>query len=421
MKKLLIISQVFWQKHTWNRWELLTDLYPDIDITLLAPKIWTDLDGKNYTFGNAIIGRGEAYEKERFRVRLIDMRKIYYFDWLSFNIFNEIRKCQPDLVYYIGHEMQDPLIETIFASKLFAPNAKIAAFSMRGRSYKINYGKSWKQAIIKNHNKLKWNIIKKYCDALFCHYPDARRTFREDSYTRPIYIQTQIGVNSSVFIRNEIARRSIRDKYKLGDNFVFGSATRFTADKGVFEVIKALPSRGNWRYLMLGAGNKDEEDAIRSEIVKLGLHDKVITPGFINPTEMPDYLSAMDCAIHVPRTTPQWVETFSLALVQAMSSGLPVIGNTSGSVPYQLGKEGIIVPEGDIDELRAKMIHLIDNPDEARSIGLKMRERVIRCFDITHLAHCFHSTMIDIIAGSYNPNKVDMAEFSPRDWENKVN
>lgn len=420
--KLLVLSHAFREKRFCERWHLMSQLYyPDIDVTLLGPRYWQWGKDKNYTFGNPSLQKGVAWEEGRFRVRLIDMRQNHYFDWLSFELIKEILIIKPDMVYFIGNHLQFPLLETIIVTKLFARKTKIAAFSMRGLPNRFYYKPSddFKTKIIKQIDKLKWIIVKRHCDAIFCHFPHARQLFIKEGFSKPIYVQTQIGVDTSMYRFDKVARKRVREKYKIYDSFVFGSATRFSADKGLFEILKALPKKGNWRYLMLGSGTIEEEQAIQSEILRLGLRDKVITPGFIDWREMPAYWSAMDCALHVPRTTEDWVETFSLALVQAMSTGIPVIGNTSGSVPYQLGENGIVVPEGDVDALRGQMIQMMNNPDEARRIGVFMRQRVLQCFDITHLSHCFFSTMKDVINNSFKSEKIDMAEFFPREWETK--
>ena len=104
-----------------------------------------------------------------------------------------------------------------------------------------------------------------------------------------------------------------------------------------------------------------------------------------------------------------------------MSTGLPIIGNTSGSVPYQLGNSGIIVPEGDIKTLQAQMKRLLDDPAEALRIGELMRQRALNCFDITHLTHCFYHTIRDILDGKFDPQKMDSTNFNPCTWEVRRN
>ncbi|UKI39499.1 MAG: glycosyltransferase [Alistipes putredinis] len=131
--------------------------------------------------------------------------------------------------------------------------------------------------------------------------------------------------------------------------------------------------------------------------------------GFVDWYDMAKYWNAVDCAVHVPRTTPKWVETFSLAAVQPQITKKPVIGNTSGSVPYQIGFENMIVPEGDIDALRQKLIEMMNNPNQAREIGMKMYERSHNSFEIRHLNELFYQTIQDIVKGVYDENKIDMA------------
>ena len=62
-------------------------------------------------------------------------------------------------------------------------------------------------------------------------------------------MQTQVGVNQEWFYRDDLKRQAIREKYNLGDAFVFGSATRFTPDKGLDDIIDALPDDGNWNNI----------------------------------------------------------------------------------------------------------------------------------------------------------------------------
>lgn len=60
-------------------------------------------------------------------------------------------------------------------------------------------------------------------------------------------MQTQVGVNGEWFHEDSAARIEIREKYAIPDNtYVFGSATRFTQDKGVDTILEALSSDGDF-------------------------------------------------------------------------------------------------------------------------------------------------------------------------------
>ena len=203
--------------------------------------------------------------------------------------------------------------------------------------------------------------------------------------------------------------KEIRDKYNLGDSYVFGSASRFTPDKGIDDILSALPKEGNWKYLMMGTGSEEDLNRLKRLVEANGLQDKVIMTGFVDWYDMTKYWNAVDCAIHVPHTTPKWVETFSLSVIQPQITRKPIIGNDSGSVPYQIGFKDMIVPEGDVKALSDKISWVLYNQTEAKHIGEKMYDRVHNSFTVEHLNDLFYATLMDILKGVYDEGKVDMA------------
>ena len=178
------------------------------------------------------------------------------------------------------------------------------------------------------------------------------------------------------------------------------------------QVLDALPVDGDWKYLLMGSGLPEEIEDVRQKISERGLEDRIILPGFIEWEDMPAHLNAADCMIHFTQTTDLWEETFSLALVQAMAVRLPVIGSSSGSVPYQIGPDGIIVDESDISGLHEKLQWAIYHPEQMKSIGEKLYQRTIRSFSIGHLNNLFYATVNDILNGIYDGDKEDMANAS---------
>lgn len=417
MIKIVIISHNFRKDIFCKRWRMLAQKNKDLDITLLAPEQWKEGQDKNYSFGFMREDRGEEKEEDNFHIKLIDMTQHKYISWTSKKLGSIIRSIRPDIIFHIGTHLQESLLECIFFKNLFCSSSKIVAFSMRGPQECIYMPKGrtgWKyfrSKIFYYYRKLKLFLVKKNCDSILCHYPDAVRIFLEENFNMPIYIHTQIGVDTEYFKPNIMFRQKIRNKYNLDQAFVFGSAVRFTEDKGVIDIIKALPQNGNWKYLLMGAGNEEETEHIKTALRERNIEDKVIMTGFIEWEEMNQYFNAIDCAIHVPHTTEHWVETFSLAVVQAMATMKPVIGNTSGSVPYQIGKDGIIVCEGDQEELQNAIEYILFHPIEAEEIGRKMRERAEQCFSIEHLTACIAPIFKDIQKGIYDKEKMDMCTY----------
>jgi glycosyltransferase involved in cell wall biosynthesis len=420
MIKLIIINHTFQKPEFYKRWKCLTEKHKDIDITLLAPVEWAWGEEKTLTFGSTEYLQGTIVDEERFRIHLIDTKKDKMGEWRSVKLDEEILSARPDIVYFIGGHTAAPLMQIInLRNKYHYDNMKIMAFSMRGHTPTIDF-KGSEPGIRKYVNTVgKYFILgprvkkcNKYCDVIFCHYPAALKAFRDEGFKKPIYMQTQVGVDPDVFGPNMTSRKKIRDKYNLGDSFVFGSASRFHYSKGLSEIVQALPSEGDWKYLMMGWGRDDEVDKIKNEIANRGFEDKIILTGFIdNWTDMAEHWNALDCAVHTPLTTSRWEETFSLALVQAMITGLPVIGSNSGSVPYQIGEEGILCEEGNIEEMRKQMLRMMNNTEERNSIGEKMRKRALECFNIYYLDELFYLTIQDLLNGIYDPQKIDMTKY----------
>lgn len=420
MIRIVIINHTFQKPEFCKRWEILANSHQDLDITLLAPIKWEWGKVRTQTYGKVFTINGEAVEKDNFHVHLIDTKEDRLGEWTSKKMVEEIVHIHPDVVYFIGGHVAAPVMQLIRTKKKYKLNdMRIIAFSMRGHTPTIDF-KRTEPGIKKYINLIGKCVIlgprikksNKYCDAIFCHYPDAYKAFRDEGYDKPLYIQTQVGVDPDIFGPNKESRKKIRDKYNLGDAFVFGSASRFQDSKGLHEIIRALPENGNWKYLMMGWGREDEVESIKKEIKKRNFQDKVILTGYIdNWKDMAEHWNALDCAIHAPLTTLRWEETFSLALVQAMITGLPVIGSNSGSVPYQIGPDGIVVEEGNIDAMRNQMIHMMNSPEDRNSIGRAMRKRAVECFSIYHLDELFYVTLQDIMKNIYDEKKIDMAEF----------
>lgn len=418
--KIIMINESFSSPIFYRRWELFAEKYKNVDLTLLTPDVIDRKIGKA-TFGHEVHREGKEVEKSNFHIRLFT-RKKNPLGWTSPDFKHYLLTIKPDVVYNIGSHNQFSLYQLIHLTKKYLPSSKVISFSMRGPVFDADHFKDKCKPLSKYlirrfgayyYMKLALRYFNKNCDAVFCHYPDAVECFKREGYKGPIYMQTQVGVNPELFHKDEMARYEIRKKYGISDDtWLFGSATRFTIDKGIDDIVNALPKEGNWKYFMMGSGPKRDIDRLSNLIKRRGLEDKIIMTGFIPLIEMPKYWNAIDCMIHVPHTAYSWVETFSIALVQNMITQNPVIGSDSGSVPYQIGPDGIIVPEQNIKALTEKIQWVMNHRVEAREIGKKMFKRANNCFGIFHLNDMFYDTIIqDIIPGKYDIHKSDMVDY----------
>ena len=405
--KLLVVATNLNRKKFWRRWQYLKDCDRDLEIVILSPKRYEDGTKAAYSFGFVEVHEGATYMEERFKVVPIDVRQNRLGGWSSKDIVPNIKREKPDVVYYIGTHASLSLSQAIKGARVVG--AKMYVFTMRGDLARIK-NLSLKHKLIRAYNDAITKRNVKGSDAIFVHYPDAITAFRNEGYRGPIFINTQIGVDTSYFTFKKDGRDRIRAALGIEDCFVFGSASRFNEEKGVLDIIEALPRDKKIKCMLLGSGSESEIKAIRDKAAECGVEDQILMPGLIDWAELPDYLSAMDCALHVPKRGANWVETFSLALVQEMSTGLPVIGTYSGSVPYQIGRADLMVKEGDVAAIREKMEFVMKDPVAAREIGEAMRERCVTCFDVEHIAKCLDIVLRELAEGIYNEKHIDTAE-----------
>lgn len=142
--------------------------------------------------------------------------------------------------------------------------------------------------------------------------------------------------------------------------------------KGHLELIQALAllkDRHPLQALMVGGGRRQEE--MRELAASLGLQERVHFLG--NRRDVPVLLKAMDIFV-----LPSHNEGVSLAVLEAMAAGLPVIVSAVGGLPEIVAHEenGLLIPPKDVEALAQSLARLLDNPDLARRLGQKAREHI---------------------------------------------
>ena len=112
---------------------------------------------------------------------------------------------------------------------------------------------------------------------------------------------------------------------------------------------------------------------------KLGVRERVIFTGMIPRSLTPYYYAMSDMVV-----VPSLQEAFGLVVTEAMACGKPVIGTRVGGIPDQIidGYNGFLVRPRSPEEIAEKIIYLVDNPDEARHMGMNGRRIVEERFNI---------------------------------------
>jgi glycosyltransferase involved in cell wall biosynthesis len=89
-----------------------------------------------------------------------------------------------------------------------------------------------------------------------------------------------------------------------------------------------------------------------------------------------------------------WFENCPMALLEAMSAGLPAVVTGVGGVPDLVADTALVVPPGDPDALASALQRLVEDPDLAADLGRRARDRAMRLFTAERNAR----SLIDLYA-----------------------
>ncbi len=147
----------------------------------------------------------------------------------------------------------------------------------------------------------------------------------------------------------------------------------------LLDALAMLGDRAEWRLAIAGRG--EEESSLRARASAAGIASRVHLLGFRD--DIPDILAAGDIFV-----MPSLSEGLPLALVEAMSFGLPVVVTRVGGVPEVVtdGVEALLVPPSDAAALAAALRTLIDDADRRRRMGEAGRARAQRDYAIGTMA-----------------------------------
>ena len=146
--------------------------------------------------------------------------------------------------------------------------------------------------------------------------------------------------------------------------------------KGLFVLLEAVARlTEDVRVMVVGSGPLKVELLKKAQALRLDgrleLHEGVPHP------EVPQYLQQMTVLVLPSLTTPTWKEQFGHVLIEAMASGVPVIGSDSGAIPEVIGDAGLVVPEGDVEALAEALRRLVSTPGLRTDLASRGRGRVL--------------------------------------------
>lgn len=327
-----------------------------VDLCVVVPPSWRDERGETaleraYTNG---------YELSVLPLRFNGNFHLHYYVGLG----QKIRKFQPHIV----HIDEEPYNLAAWQCLYHAKRVKAKTLFFSWQNIKRDYPPpfSWGE---------RW--VLRHVDYALVGTDSAGTIWREKGYTGAMQTIPQFGTDANVFFPLPIIPKRV---------FTIGYIGRLVEEKGVLILLDAVAELGGvWRLKILGGGPLLE--TLQKKALSLGIADNVSFDGQLPSTQISTYYHQLDVLVLPSLTYPNWKEQFGRVLVEAMASGVPVIGSNSGAIPSVIGDAGVIVPEGDAIALREAIDHLRTNHPYRHDLIQRGLERFRNHFTHEKIAH----------------------------------
>jgi PEP-CTERM/exosortase A-associated glycosyltransferase len=187
---------------------------------------------------------------------------------------------------------------------------------------------------------------------------------------------------STVSAIEECNFSSLAKRLGLEGNIVLGFIGSFYAYEGLNLLLEAMPAmiaaQPAVKLLLVGGGV--QEEALKQQAERLGIHDHVVFTGRVPHAEVPHYYNLIDILIY-PRHRMRLTELVTpLKPLEAMAQGRLLVASDVGGHKELIEDNvtGWLFSAGDANALAARVLQLIDAPERWPILRKAAREFVER-------------------------------------------
>jgi len=174
----------------------------------------------------------------------------------------------------------------------------------------------------------------------------------------------------------------LREKLKLDLNEkIILSLGKIVKQKGYHLLLKILPDilrNYNVKLVIVGAGSYLSD--LKKMAIKLGIKDRVIFTGKISDNDLLKYYNLADIfAFPTLR-----MEGLPLVVMEAMACKVPVVASRIGGIPTVIEneKDGLLIRPNDLEDLKDKILMLLEDEKFAKKIGKNARNKIVKKFSV---------------------------------------
>jgi len=343
--------------------------HPDVTaLEVLVPPTWQDERGvmpleRAYTDG---------YRLTETAIRLNGNFHLHYYPEFK----TALTTFKPDVV----HIDEEPYnLSTWLALRVAQQyGARSLFFSWQNIERQYPFPFSWIERYVLNH-----------IDYAIMGTQSAADVWRAKGYTKPYAVIPQFGVDTDLF-------KPLEPKPERP--LQIGYIGRLVPEKGIDTLFHALDKLKNesWELHLVGGGTIKQ--ALITLANELGISERVHFQDQVPSLEMPAHYQQLDVLVLPSRTKPNWKEQFGRVLVEAMASGVVVVGSDSGAIPGVIGEAGMVFPEDNASALKDCLLTLIKKPEHRHTLVEKGIKRVQAQFTQAQVAN----QMVDAYRATIN-------------------
>lgn len=173
----------------------------------------------------------------------------------------------------------------------------------------------------------------------------------------------------------DVSGTRVREKHGIkDDDKVVLYIGRIVYHKGLQYLVESATHLGDdVKYIIGGTGDFMEE--LRDTVKRFGLEDRVIFPGRIPNSELPEYYGAADVFV-LPSVSR--LEAFGIVALEAMASRVPVVVSDIPGVREVIveGRHGLLAEPMKAFDIAGKIRTILENPEMAEHMGYQGRKVV---------------------------------------------
>lgn len=275
----------------------------------------------------------------------------------------------------------------------FFPDALIALFGRAKRTVFTNHSSTFLEIYEKGGGRLiQW--LTRYADKIIGPSRELAEKSCAFFHRQPNDVACiPNGVDTDLFRPlDPDSRRRKREKlfctYKMGpETSLIVCPRRLEPKNGVRYFVEAVPTivmRYPQTLCLILGNDADPEYAkeVRALSRRIGVDGYIKFLGPVPNTEIVSYYQVADVVV-----LPSLMEATSIAGLEAMACGVPIVGTDVGGIPEIVrdGHNGIIVPPCDPEAIAAAITALMDDPELRDRLSTRARELAEACFSWTRI------------------------------------